>query len=167
VNEFHIVSREERLEEANEVSKYFGFHYLIADLEVNRYDFKSVLDSVQDTINIFQPREIYIPHPSYNQDHQTAFKACFTALRLHDKNYFVKRVLVYEQIHPNLWDTEGFQPNYFRELDMEKKIKGYLLHQSQVRMHRSLAKIKMLAQWRGAQSDMLFAEGFKILRWID
>ena len=64
-------------------------------------------------INEIKPDEVYIPHPSYNQDHRVAYESTLTALRPHDLNHFVKRIFVYEQPHMLFWDDEDFQPNYF------------------------------------------------------
>lgn len=167
VNKFHVVSAEERKEEARNVSEYFGFRLYLGNHPVDKYDMQTILDTIQQMINQCEPTEIYIPRRSYNQDHRTTFDACFSALRVHDKNFFVKKVFVYEQIHPNLWDLNEFKPNHFKEVDIDKKINGYCLHASQVRGHRSQETIRLLARWRGLQSGFPFAEAFKILRWID
>jgi LmbE family N-acetylglucosaminyl deacetylase len=125
------------------------------------------LDDVQLVINEEKPEQVYIPYASYNQDHQTVFKASYAALRPHDRNFFVKKVLVYEQVHPFLWDYTGFKPAYFRWLDVNQKLTGYNYHCSQVREHRNEEKIKVLAKLRGYQSNMDYAEGFEVVRWID
>lgn len=167
VNEFHVVDKEHRLREVEKVSILYGFNYSYLDNTVDEYCFKKILDLIQETINSVKPDEIYIPYPSYNQDHKTAYKASFTALRIHDKNHFVKKVFVYEQVHLNLWDEHFFKPNYFRYLNIELKKKGYMLHTSQIRGHRSFKMVDQLARLRGDQSMQEYAEGFKILRWVD
>ena len=166
-NDFHEIDKHGRLREARKVSKLFGFGYKVLNLEVNNYKFIDVLDAVQDLINKLQPDEIYIPANSYNQDHCTTHKACFTAVRPHDRNFFVKKVFVYEQIQVQLWNEENFKPTYFKQLDIEKKITGYNLHQSQVRGHRSPYMLMSLARFRGSQSNLNYAEGFEVLRWVD
>jgi LmbE family N-acetylglucosaminyl deacetylase len=167
VNDFHVVDRNERLLEVSRVSEFFNYDFRVCEHLVDNYKFKDILDTLQVFINEIKPDEIYIPHPSYNQDHRAVYEACFTALRHHDTNFFVKKVFVYEEIHHNLWDKEDFVPNYFRYLDINHKIKGYLLHKSQVRQHRSPEMLENIAKFRGYQSGLKHAEAFKILRWVD
>jgi LmbE family N-acetylglucosaminyl deacetylase len=167
INDFHIVDKKTRISELTKARQFFNYNNFICDHLVDNYKFQNILDTVQVFINKLKPDEIYIPHPSYNQDHRTVYEACFTALRHHDKNFLVKKVLVYEEIHHNLWDKEEFNPNYFVKLDIDKKIEGYKLHTSQVRSHRSPEMIKLMAKFRGYQSGYDYAEAFKILRWIN
>jgi LmbE family N-acetylglucosaminyl deacetylase len=167
VNEFHRVTKEERRKEIGRVAEHYGFEYYIAEQPVDNYPFQGVLDGIGVLIDQQQPDAIYIPYASYNQDHQTVFNAAFSAVRHHDENFFVKKVLVYEQVHNNLWNETQFQPNYFRGVDIEKKLNGYMLHASQVRGHRSRNHVFTLARWRGLQCGKPYAEGFRILRWVD
>lgn len=167
VNDFHIVSKKQRIEEVKSVSKYFKFGCHCGINPVDNYTTQDILNSVQELINLFVPEEIYLPHPSYNQDHKAVYQACFAALRLHDSNYFVKKVFVYEQVHNNLWDDSTFKPTYYRKLDIKKKLEGYKLHKSQVRKHRSCEMITTLGKMRGFQSSQPYAEAFEVLRWVD
>ena len=92
------------------------------------------------------------------------------SLRPHDINFFVKKVLVYEQPHVFLWsDTykDNFKPNYFVPIDIDRKIKAYELMKSQVRDFRSSKDIRALSQLRGTQSGCDYAESFQIIRWVD
>ncbi len=158
--------RDVRLDEACKVSDYLGHQSFIgAYLYVNEYTVKSVLNTVELDINRFKPEEIYIPSPvSYNQDHKVVYEACLIALRPHDKNWFVPKVLIYEQPHTFLWSDEQFQPRYFRELDLSKKLNAYHLYKTQVRSFRSDETITSLAKLRGDQVGYSWAEAFDILR---
>ena len=167
INKFHVVSAQDRKKEVKAVAEYFGFNYFIEDLPVDEYGPKQTLDAIQAFININAPEELYLPYSSYNQDHATTYYAGFTTARQHDKNVFVKKILVYEQVHNFLWDMGDFKPVYFRPLSITKKIEAYKLHASQVRSHRSAEMITTLARVRGWQSGQDFAEGFEILRWVD
>ena len=120
-------------------------------------------------INNVRPDQIYIPHPSYNQDHRAVYEACLTALRPHDINFFVKKVLIYEQPHVAFWshNYRAFQPNHFKPIDIEKKNHLYSMIATQVRSFRSPAHVRAIAAMRGAQSNCEYAEAFEIIRWID
>jgi LmbE family N-acetylglucosaminyl deacetylase len=159
---------QERLNELNVVQTKLQFSYEILDNEVNTYTIQSLIPEFERIINQIQPDELYIPVPSYNQDHRVVYEAALTALRPHDLNFFVKKVFVYEQIQ-DLWNHNyhTFNPTYFRLLNIEEKINSYHLMKSQVRSFRNAEMIKNLAAIRGIQANVDFAEGFEVLRWIE
>ena len=165
-------SMQVRVLEAETVSLFTGHKYDILENKVNHYKITDLINIFEMYINKFKPDEIYIPYPSYNQDHRIVYDAALTALRPHDKNYFVKKVLVYEQPHVFLWDQSHningkFNPNYFIPIDIDKKIQAYKLMQTQVRSFRSPETLKSMAQLRGQQSNCDYAEAFQTIRWID
>ena len=166
----HRISLEERKKEIQKVSEFLGFKYKInIDTKVNHYN-----DSKADLINIFEklinqlkPEMIFIPIPSYNQDHQIIYESLQVALRPHDKNFFVKKILLYEQVHSIIWEHKNYAPNYFVPIDIERKLESYALHKSQVRQFRSPETIRAIAKLRGAMSNLEYAEAFVIQRWIE
>ena len=87
----------ERLKELNKVQSYLGFNYNILYNKVNHYVIQDLISSFEKVINDFKPDLVFIPTPSYNQDHKTVYDASMVALRPHDLNFFVKKVLLYEQ----------------------------------------------------------------------
>jgi hypothetical protein len=52
-------------------------------------------------------------------------------------------------------------------LDIDKKIKMYNLMQSQVRAFRNNNMLQTLAELRGIQANVKYAEAFEVLRWIE
>jgi len=89
------------------------------------------------------------------------------ALRPHDRNFFVKKVMVYEAAHDVIWNPKKMNLNYFVPIDIERKIKAYELHKSQVRGMRSPQLLREIAAVRGAASNCRYAEAFQILRWCE
>lgn len=174
-DENHISNRpttEIRLDEARKVSKFLGHTFKSLDQKINSYKLQNLIPLFESTINEYQPDEIYIPHPSYNQDHRIVYEAILTALRPHDINFFVKKVLVYEQPHVFLWDyshdiNSAIKPNFFISINIERKINAYKLMETQVRSFRSPETLKSMAQLRGTQSNTQYAEAFQIIRWIN
>ena len=152
-DEFHIVSRKERIEELDKLSKLCGFNYTL-DPElntVNNFVLQDLIEQITSEINQIKPECVLLPYPSYNQDHIKVYEAGLIATRQHDINYFVKKVLVYEEIHSFMWDSThsingSFKPNYFKEVDIDLKLKGYSLLASQVRDHRSPESLEYLAK---------------------
>lgn len=166
-DEFHGVSYEKRLSEARAVAHITGHQWRIGENVVNHYDFHHLKDDFELTFNSFMPDEVLLPWPSYNQDHQAVYDAAMVALRPHDKNHFVKRVLLYEEPDCFWQPRQPFVPNLFRRIDISKKILLYELMQSQVRGHRSPEHIQALAEIRGAACNLPFAEAYSILRWVE
>jgi LmbE family N-acetylglucosaminyl deacetylase len=168
VDEFHEISMADRIKEAENVSDFFGYKYFINTLStVNEYDEKKFINMFQVLIDKFEPDKVYIPYPSYNQDHRAIYNAAMIALRPHDRNFFVKKVLVYEGMGAFQWYANDYEVNHFVEIDIERKIEGYLKHVSQVRGHRSTEHIKALAKLRGSQIGVDYAEGYIVKRWVE
>ena len=157
----------QRLSELELVQKKHGFGYTILNNKVNEYKIQDLIPEFEKYINEIKPDEVYIPVPSYNQDHRIVYEAALTALRPHDINFFVKKVFVYEQLQ-DLWNHNYhmFNPTYFKSIDIEDKILTYYLYASQVRSFRSPEMLRSLANVRGAQSNLPYAEGFEIIRYI-
>ena len=177
-NEEHIVgnwikkrpSYDVRIEEADKVRVYLNNQYTLLDFKPNEYhkEKTDMIYAIEQYINFIQPDEVYIPHPSYNQDHQTVYDASLVAMRPHDVNYFVKKVMIYEQPQAYLWEgKDDFKPNYFVPINIDRKIMAYELLQSQVRSFRSPELLKAMSVVRGHQSHTPHAEAFKIIRWIE
>lgn len=158
------ISAEERKKELAGVATKMGFHYAVLDFEVNHYQCPDLISPIESYINELKPEFLLIPSKSYNQDHRATYYAAHCAVRPHDQNFFVKNVLVYEQPQTLLWPIDSFNPVYFKELDLDKKLEAYNLYASQVRGHRSPQIVRSMAQIRGKQSNFLHAEGFQILR---
>jgi LmbE family N-acetylglucosaminyl deacetylase len=173
VDEFHIVPRAERIKELKSAQNLLGFSFeILEDNLVNSYKTRDLIDPIAHYINKIKPEEVYIPYPSYNQDHRATYEASLIALRPHDINFFVKKVFVYEETQVFLWDYShdlngSFKPNFFREIDIEKKKEAYKLLESQVRSFRSPEMLEELARIRGRQSQLEFAEAFQTIRYIE
>jgi LmbE family N-acetylglucosaminyl deacetylase len=157
----------QRIAELELVQKKHKFKYTILNNKVNEYQIQDLIPEFEKHINEVKPDEIYIPVPSYNQDHRVVYEAALTALRPHDINFFVKKVFIYEQLQ-DLWNHNyhNFNPTYFKSVDIEDKISTYQLYASQVRHFRSPEMLRSLANIRGAQSNLPYAEGFEIIRYI-
>ncbi len=160
------IPREQRLDELKKCSEIKKFKWHIYDNTVNNYQVNVLISQLEEQINTIKPVNVFIPHYSYNQDHQAVYKASIIALRPHDKNWFVNRVFVYEECHVFLWPVKNFNPNFFKRIDIEDKIKTYKIYDSQVRGHRSPETLKAMAVLRGKQANLDFAEAFYCKRFI-
>lgn len=164
----HRIPLSERLKELKKTAAYLKFKYEVnLNSQVNFYVEQDMKDELERIINKVKPDAIFLPHPGYNQDHRTIFEAAQIALRPHNKNFFVPRVLVHEGIQDFLWSHRPFKPLYFVPIDIERKIKAYKLQPSQVRGMRSPKMLRDLAAVRGAMAHVPYAEAFAILRWVE
>ena len=82
VDKFHVVSRDTRILELKHAQKLLGFKFKILTNLVNSYHVPTLIDQLSDTINDVKPDQIFIPYPSYNQDHRAVYEATLIALRL-------------------------------------------------------------------------------------
>ena len=167
-NDKDPTSVNERIEELKKVADFLGFEFEYnADSKVNHYTEQEFINLFEDLVNRFKPEMVFLPHPGYNQDHRTIFHAAFIALRPHDRNFFVKKVLVYEAAHDVIWNPKEMQLNYFVSIDIERKVKSYEIYKSQVRGMRSPQLLREIAAVRGAASNCKHAEAFQVLRWCE
>lgn len=166
VEDYHVVSKEDRLKEVESVSKFLNFDYYVSVNKVNDYNEVSLVKEITNAINKFKPLEIFIPNKAYNQDHVKIFDAAMIALRPHDVNHFVPKVFVYEVDQYKSWGNHPWNPNYFEKIDIKKKIDAYKLHKSQVRSMRPPESLEHYAATYGLSANCDFAESFTILRYI-
>jgi LmbE family N-acetylglucosaminyl deacetylase len=146
-----------------------GFQRVLLDYPIHKIDTlgqAKVITDIELTIKMFRPETVLVPFPSYNQDHRAVHDAALTAMRPNDKQHFVKRILVYEEA--DVFGTMAtFRPNYFRPLDIDRKVSLYEIYESQIRGHRSADLLRAMSEIRGMQAQLPSAEAFEILRWVE
>lgn len=160
----------ENKKENGKLIEKLKFRSLYFDFPTNQLDTIKQLEliaTLEKVINQIKPELILLPFPSYNQDHRAVYEATMTATRRHDKNHFVKRILLYEQ--PETWDSfrKDFNPTYFKPVNISFKQSLFHVYKSQIRGHRSMEHIKAIAKVRGMQANMEYAEAFEVVRWVE
>lgn len=161
-------SKKLRIEEFKKIEDEVGCSSKLLDHPVNNFKCYKLISDFEDALNQIKPDKVYLPNPSYNQDHKAVYDAALIALRPHDINFFVKKILVYEQPQ-DFWNSgrPQFNPNYYVSIDITKKLDLYQKLKSQLRGHRSTKHLETIARLRGMQVNVEFAEAFEILRWLD
>lgn len=126
------------------------------------------------SIRNFKPHLVFLPAPSYNQDHEAVCKAGLTACRPHDPAALPMPpgVLLYEY-PPNSWclPQDQFTPSFYVDIGdyLDQKIAAYRLYESQARdgMHQnSPDNVRTLALLRGREVGLTAAEAFQTLRFV-
>lgn len=123
---------------------------------------------VTEIVNRINPDVVYTHFENdLNYDHTLVFGSCMVAARP------PKRIelLCFETLSVTEWGSKPFQPNVWSEINkfIEKKIKAFQIYRSEVKKYphpRSPQGIKILAQKRGGEICVNYAEAFIIVRKI-
>lgn len=121
-----------------------------------------------------RPTMIVLPAPSYNQDHEAVYKAGLTACRPHLARLKAFQNFVLVADAPQLaWGTTApFRPNFYVDISgpyLERKLKAYACHRSQIRPEPSqagLGALRLLAEARGREISVPAAEAFECRRFV-
>ncbi|MBI3926573.1 MAG: PIG-L family deacetylase [Armatimonadetes bacterium] len=124
------------------------------------------------SVTKLRPDFVFLPAPSYNQDHEAVARAGLVACRPHDPNALPMPpgVLLYEY-PPNSWclPQERFLPNLYVDIteQLPEKLAAYGLYESQARngLHQNHSdNVKHLALLRGREAGVEAAEAFQVQR---
>lgn len=123
-----------------------------------------------------KPEIVYTHHQfDLNIDHQITFKAVLTACRP-QPNYMVKKIISFEVLSATEWQSKDnnqvFLPNLYINIvkTVDKKVELMKIYKDELRQWphpRSLKGIKTLAEYRGMEIGVKFAEAFKIVRQLN
>jgi len=121
-----------------------------------------------------RPTMIVLPAPSFNQDHEALYKAGITACRPHlaSMKSFQSFVLVADAPQLAWSGPPHFKPNFYVDISgrfLERKLKAYACHKSQIRPEPSqagLGALRLLAESRGREISVAAAEAFECYRFV-
>ncbi|TJY44261.1 hypothetical protein E5161_02415 [Cohnella pontilimi] len=156
-----------------------AMHYLgCDDYEVLYDDKESWMDTIPQRELIteidhlligFQPTMVFIPYPSFHQDHQALFNACMAGLRPKPSSN-IKLIAMFE--YPFIiWQFPKITNVGELYLDIsdtiDRKVEAFCKHQSQIRSDQSLLSPQVVKEWarfRGLEFGVPFAEKYHVLR---
>lgn len=131
---------------------------------------KELVTKLENILDDFNPTMVFIPLPSYHQDHQALNMACISALRPNPNNK-IKLIALYE--YPFIgWQQSKFWNN-IGELYLDisqtvhKKIEALKKHTSQIRDPNHLISPESVYKWaeiRGLEAGCKFAEKYYVMR---
>jgi len=178
-SEDYIKEKKKQIKKSNEVLGFEKTFFL--DLPVVKLDIigqKKLNDLIYNCIKEVNPEVIYIPFFSdINKDHQLISKASMVAVRP-KPGLKIKKVYFYEVPSETEWAKpaqkieEVFIPNNYEDISdyLEYKLKAMKSYKSELKKYphpRSLEGIKILAQKRGMEAGLKYAEAFMLLREIN
>lgn len=152
--------------------------YWLANFPDNEFDKVSLLQItkvVEEAIKKINPDIIYTHHHGdLNIDHRTTFQAVITACRPGKTS--VREIYSFEVLSSTDWQAKiegrAFLPNLYIDIGdyIEDKIKLMNIYAREIGVFpfpRSEKGIRTLAQYRGMESGLMFAEAFRLIRGVD
>jgi N-acetylglucosamine malate deacetylase 1 len=173
---FGCWSRDDGIE-VEEVSKELGFRYEVlydAVLEARflSIDRRELVGRIERVLHRERPERVFLPSPSYHQDHVAFFEAGVAATRPLSREGYIARVVATYEYPGSTWRKDGRedQLSYYADISevMERKLAAVRLYGSQ--RGRSVIDPDVVEAWarlRGAFVGRTFAEAFQLLRFID
>lgn len=144
---------------------------------LDEYGKNYLTDEITKIVSEVKPNTVILPFMNdIHTDHKVLFEAAFSCTKIFRHEY-VKRVMMMEILSETDFvaaddEMETFAPNYFVDISdqMEKKIEIMKLYDGEINEHpfpRSERSIKALGTLRGAQSGCEYAEGFKVVKFVE
>lgn len=133
---------------------------------------RDLVTSLGEVFDDQRPTVVYLPFGhDVHSDHQVVFQAAWSALKTF-RRPFVREIYAYEtpsETEYSLPGESGFMPNHFCNISdyFSAKLEILNLYQSQLGTFpfpRSKEMVQALAQLRGSQAGVAYAEAFMNLR---
>jgi LmbE family N-acetylglucosaminyl deacetylase len=162
-------------QEAIKAGRTIGFKKTyFSDFPDNSFDkvaLLKIIKTIERFLEIIKPDIIYTHHDyDLNIDHCLTFQAVWTACRPCNKNC-PKEIYTFETLSCSEWQTtdKKFKPNVYVDISnvIDKKIEALKKYSSEIRKYphpRSPEGVKILAQYRGLECGLKFAEAFCLVR---
>ncbi|MEL6891175.1 MAG: PIG-L deacetylase family protein [Actinomycetota bacterium] len=173
------VSYEERRREVADVAELFGFDWEVLyenQDAVERLDVmprREVVSWIERHVRSDRPQLVLVPSGGdYDQDHQEMFAAAVAALRPIAPSFggwIAPMVLVYESSKLTWSTIQPERPSVFHDISdtLDRKLQGLATYRSQARVAphvRSPEAVTALAEWRGTEIGVRYAEAYALLR---
>lgn len=173
-----VVTGDTRRQETRRACKSLGvcetrvrFLYEQGDGRLDTVPQQDMVMALDLLLRELEPTAVFIPYPSFHQDHRALFQACFAALRPR-ADATVALVAMYE--YPNIvWQYDQIPgADWYLRLDedaVEAKVDAMRQHTSQIREGKHMISpdsIRTWARYRGMEVGAPAAERFRVLRAI-
>ncbi len=169
---------DKRLKQLKKIEKIYNFKQVFKlnfkPGNLDKIPKKKLILEITKVIKLVKPDEIFTPHAGdVHSDHKIISSIISTCT----KNFrfkFIKKILAYETLSEtnyNLIKKNAFFPNYYEDMSKFMKIKLHALkvYKSEIRKFpfpRSIETVKALAQLRGSEIGVKYAEAFEVLKMI-
>ncbi len=148
-----------------------NFFLDLDDNKLDNYPLLKIVKTIEGIISKEKPNIIFTHFPDdLNIDHKIVTEAVLTAARPLKKNKYLHKIFFYETLSSTEWSiNEKFLPNTYIDIKdtIKFKLKAIKCYKSELRAFphpRSLKGIEILAQKRGSEVSLKFAEAFMLFR---
>ncbi|MGG1573349.1 PIG-L deacetylase family protein [Fictibacillus sp. NRS-1165] len=130
---------------------------------------KQLVSIIDNILASFRPSMVFIPYPSFHQDHKALFHACMASLRPQPRHNY-KLIAMYEYPlivwqYPRMENAGELFLDLGEKIDM--KVEAMKMHVSQIRDTEHLISPESIKKWaakRGMENGCQYAEKYYILR---
>lgn len=162
-----------KMAECHKAMKILGIKNIISlgfkDMQLDQAPHFKLNESLKKVIDDTKAEMIFAPSPiDLNKDHQLVAESLKVAVR--PVGPTARKIYFYEVLSSSEWNlSASFLPNVFIDITdyLTNKIKAFSCYQTEARQYpnpRSPEGIKILAQYRGLQAGVRFAEAFQLYR---
>ena len=174
--EGRVVTKAERVEELHEASKVLGVNETSVlfpgyELSGDVISIRKIVNEIDNLIEKYNVDAIFFPQPGFHQDHEIVYKACYASLRPSSDKRYPQLAALYE--YPaSCWGPTNFDGGLMYvdiTFHIDKKIEALRCYKSQLRSEFHLFSpetIRIMAQLRGREAGVEYAEAFRVLRFI-
>jgi LmbE family N-acetylglucosaminyl deacetylase len=165
------LTRQQELSEALACLGCTDFEVMYKDKEalMDTIPQKELVSKIDFFLASFKPTMIFIPYPSFHQDHKALYNACLASLRpVPDQRYKLIALFEYPLIvwqYPQLSNTGELYLDISKTVN--KKVEAMKKHRSQIRESSHLISPENIKRWaekRGMEIGIPYAEKYYILR---
>lgn len=146
----------------------------LSDNKLDTYPRLEIIKKIEEFLLKYKPEIIFTHYfDDLNVDHEIISKSVITACRPLKKNYFLKKIFLFEILSSSEWSPKRtFQPNYYSNITkfIDFKLRAMKKYKSEIQkspMPRSIESIKALARIRGSEVSLDYAEGFYLFREVN
>ncbi len=148
-----------------------NFFLNLDDNKLDSYPLLKLVKIIEEIIVKEKPNIIFTHFPDdLNVDHKIVSEAVLTAARPLKKNEFLNKIFFYETLSSTEWSiNKKFLPNTYIDIrdTIKFKLKAMKCYKTELRAFphpRSVKGIEILAQKRGSEVSLKFAEAFMLFR---
>jgi len=159
-----------KIKEQKEVDRILGirkrFNLDYTTTKLNTVAHGEINQSVIDVFSQVKPDVVYTHfEKDLNYDHTVTFGACMVAARPPVET----KLFCFETLSETEWNNKPFLPNYWVDISkfIDKKTEAFEIYRSEVKTYphpRSKEGIKALAQKRGTEICVQYAEAFQVIK---
>jgi LmbE family N-acetylglucosaminyl deacetylase len=173
---FAVASRDETIE-VGAVARILGFRYTVLyppdyEARLPALDRREFVASVERILHAENPQRVFIPSPSYHQDHNVLYEVGIAATRPLSREGYVARLVAAYEYPGSAWRRDGGEDrlNYYVNVEpvMERKLEAVACYGSQ--RGRRIVDVEVVRAWarlRGELVGVRYAEAFQIMRLVE